>query len=407
VKIVYVVPHFAPDVAPTGTLATQMVERWAERGHSIEVVTSLPWYRDHQVEEGYGGKLVRREDTPWGRITRLHPLPAPDKKNLLRRALSFGGYSTISAAVGARGGPVDVVVAMSPPLTLGVTGWTIARARRAPFVFNVQDIFPDVAVEIGAIRKPSVIRAAQKLERWCYRHADAVTVLSDDLAENVRRKCHSPDKVHVIPNFVDTDAIKPGPSHNGYRAEFGLDGKRVVMYAGNVGLSQSLETVIDAAKELSSNDDVIFVVNGQGATRAALEERAHGLSNVRFIDLQPPERLAEVLAAGDIHLVPLRAGLASSSFPSKTYSILAAGRPLIASIDRGSEIARVVERAGAGLTVPPENPAALTDAIRRLLDSPEEAEEMGRRGRDYVERFVSVASVADAYENLFKELGRK
>jgi colanic acid biosynthesis glycosyl transferase WcaI len=234
-----------------------------------------------------------------------------------------------------------------------------------------------------------------------------VTVLSDDLADNVRRKTDHPEKVHVIPNFVDTDAIRPGPSRNAYRDEFGLDGKKVVMYAGNVGLSQSLDTVIDAARSMSSNDDVVFVVNGQGATRAALEERARGLTNVRFIDLQPPERLPEVLAAGDIHLVPLRAGLASSSFPSKTYSILAAGRPLIASIDGGSEIARVVERAGAGLTVPPEDPGALADAIRRLLASPDEAAEMGRRGRDYVERFASASSVADAYEDLFRELARK
>ena len=406
-KIVYVVPHFAPDVAPTGSLATQIVDEWAKRGHTIEVITSLPWYREHQVEEGYGGKLVRHEDTPWGRITRLHPFPAPDKRNLARRALSFGGYSTLSAAVGARGGRADVVVAMSPPLTLGVTGWTIAKARRAPFVFNVQDIFPDVAVEIGAIQKPSVIRAAFKLERWCYRHADAVTVLSDDLANNVRNKSPFPEKVHVIPNFVDTHAIRPGPNQNGYRKEFGLDGKKVVMYAGNVGLSQSLDIVIDAARTLSDNEDVMFVVNGQGARRAALEERARGLTNVRFVDLQPPERLPEVLAAGDIHLVPLRTGLASSSFPSKTYSILAAGRPLIASIDQGSEIARVVERAGAGITVSPEDPAALTDAIRRLLASPEEAEEMGRRGRDYVERFVSPASVAEAYEALFRDLARR
>lgn len=403
-RIVYVVPHFAPDVAPTGALATQLVDRWAEGGHAIEVVTSLPWYREHSVEEGYGGTLVRHEDTPWGRITRLHPFPAADKTNILRRGLSFGGFSTLAAAVGARGDRADVVVAMSPPLTLGATGWAIAKARHAPLVFNVQDIFPDVVVDLGVVKNRWVIRAAQALERWCYRSADAVTVLSEDLARNVRSKSRRPENVHVIPNFVDTTTITPEPAENAYRAEYGLTGKTVVMYAGNIGLSQSLDIVIEAAGALSYESDVAFVINGQGAKRKELEDKARGLPNVTFVDLQPPERLSQVLAAGDIHLVPLRSGLASSSFPSKTYSILAAGRPLIAAIDRGTEIADVIERSGAGLATPPDDAEALTKAIRRLLDSPDEAREMGLRGRRYVEHHVSPAAVAEAYVDLFRQL---
>lgn len=206
-NIVYVVPHFAPDVAPTGALATRLVHEWAAAGHTIEVVTSFPWYREHRIEDGYEGRLYRFEDTPWGRITRLHPFPTSDKKNLVRRALAFGAFSTVGAVVGARGGRTDVVVAMSPPLTLGVTGWAIAKARRARYVFNVQDIFPDVVVELGVVRNSAVIRASRALERWCYRRADAVTVLSDDLAANVAGKLGDREKIHVIPNFVDTDAI--------------------------------------------------------------------------------------------------------------------------------------------------------------------------------------------------------
>ena len=403
-KIVYVVPHFAPDIAPTGALATQLVDRWAADGHTIEVITSLPWYREHSVEQGYGGMLVRHEDTPWGRVTRIHPFPTSDKRNIVRRALSFGGFSSVAAAVGARGGRADVVVAMSPPLTLGVTGWAIAKGRRARYVFNVQDIFPDIGVDLGVIKNRWVIRAATALERWCYKNADAVTALSEDLARNVRSKSPVPDNVHVIPNFVDTAAITPGSADNSYREEFGLSGKTVVMYAGNIGLSQSLDIVLEAAAALSYEDDVVFVINGHGAKKQELQDKARGLRNVRFVDFQPTERLSEVLAAGDIHLVPLRSGLASSSFPSKTYSILAAGRPLIAAIDRGTEIAEVIERSGAGITTPPDDAEALTKAIRRLLDSPDEAREMGRRGRSFVEHFVSPAAVAEAYEDLFRRL---
>lgn len=405
-KIVYVVPHFAPDVAPTGALATQLVERWAGRGHTVEVITALPWYREHSIEPGYDGKLVRHEDTPWGRVTRIHPFPTSNKSNLLLRGLSFAGFSTLAATVGSRGGRADVVVAMSPPLTLGAAGWAIAKARRARYVFNVQDIFPDVAVDLGVIENRWLIKAAAAVERWSYARADAVTVLSEDLARNVRSKSRAPDGVHVIPNFVDTAAIKPDERDNSYRQEFGLTGKTVVMYAGNIGMSQSLDIVLEAAGALSYEEDVIFVINGQGAKRAELEKKARGLSNVRFVDLQPIDRLPEVLAAADIHLVPLRSGLASSSVPSKTYSILAAGRPLIASIDQGTEIAAIVERARAGVTTAPDDAEALTKAIRRLLDSPDEAREMGRRGRHFAERHVSPEAVAEAYENLFRDLTR-
>jgi colanic acid biosynthesis glycosyl transferase WcaI len=169
----------------------------------------------------------------------------------------------------------------------------------------------------------------------------------------VARKTTEPSKVRVITNFVDTEWIKPGPRDNAYRKEHGLDGKTVIMYAGNVGLSQSLDLVLDAARSMASNPNVCFVVNGQGSARPALEAAASTLANVRFVDMQPSERLPELLSAADIHVVPLKRGLARSSVPSKTYSILASGRALIASVDHASEVARLVERSGGGVVVPP------------------------------------------------------
>jgi colanic acid biosynthesis glycosyl transferase WcaI len=212
-------------------------------------------------------------------------------------------------------------------------------------------------------------------------------------------------KVRVIPNFVDTDRIRPDDPDNAYRAEYGLIGKRVVMYAGNVGFSQSLDLVVLAARSfLVSRPDVVFVINGGGAARPELERAAADLPNVRFVDMQPAERLPEVLAAADVHVVPLRAGLAWSSVPSKLYSILAAGRPIVASVDAGTEVARIVERAGAGEAVPPDDPAAFTAAVGRLLDNRSGANTMGDSGRRFVEDWASPAAVAEAYEDLFSEL---
>jgi colanic acid biosynthesis glycosyl transferase WcaI len=404
VKLVVVTPHFTPDIAPTGVVVTRIVEELTQRGHRIEVITALPWYREHRVEPGFEGKLTRIEDTPWGRVVRVHPFPAADKRDIFRRAIAFAGFSLMASAAGVRGGRVDSVLAVSPPLTLGLTGLVVGRARKAPVVFNVQDVYPDVAIELGALENKALTGAARRLESFCYDHADATTVLSEDLRDNVRAKARHPERVHVIPNFVDTTFVQPMGKENAYRREFGIDGRRVVMYAGNVGLSQSLDTVLECAAALGYEEDVVFVINGQGAARAELEQHALGLTNVRFVDMQPPERLPELLAAADLHLVPLRKGLARSSVPSKTYSILAAARPLVASVDPGSEVARVIERSGAGIAVPPEDAEALTKAVRSLLDAPEEMQRMGESGRAWVESWASPAAVAESYERLFNRL---
>jgi colanic acid biosynthesis glycosyl transferase WcaI len=409
-------PHYAPDTAPTGDVMTSIATALTRRGHQLHVVTSLPWYRHHRVEPGWTGRAVRHEDADWGRVTRVHPFPT-DKRNIPARALGFAGFTGLAAAMalrGRRGGRPDAVLAMSPPLTLGVAGWLAARRWRVPFVFNIQDVFPDVAVELGAITNRTVIRVAEWLERWTYRHADAVTVLSDDLRDNLVGKIQGTvpdayDRVRVIPNFVDTVRIAPAdragtPGGGAYRREHGLGDRQVVMYAGNVGFSQSLELVLAAAAELADRADVVFVINGSGSARPDLERQAAGQRNVRFVDFQPAARLPDVLAAGDIHVVPLRRGLARASVPSKTYSILAAGRPVLASVDEGTEVARVVEKAGAGLAVPPDDPTAFTAALATLLDNPPRARAMGAAGRAFVERWVSPAAVAERYEALFEEM---
>ena len=404
-------PHFAPDVAPTGEVMTQIAAGLADRGNRLHIVTSLPWYQEHALEPGWEGRAARHEEVAWGRITRVHPFPT-DKRNIPARAMAFAGFTALSGLAGllSRSEP-DAVLAMSPPLTLGAAGWAVAKAHQVPFVFNIQDVFPDVAVELGAITDPRVIAVASWLERETYLRADAVTVLSEDLKANVvakiagrRGAAGAADKVRVIPNFIDTDRIRPGPRENAYRREFGLEGKTVVMYAGNVGLSQSLDLVLAAATHLAHDPDVVFVINGGGAARIRLQEQAAGLPNVRFVDMQPRDRLSEVAAAADIHVVPLRTGLARSSVPSKLYTILASGRPVVASVDPGTEVARTVAEAGAGIAVPPDDAEVFTKAIVRLVESPDEARQMGAAGRRYVERWASPAAVAESYEHLFTEL---
>jgi colanic acid biosynthesis glycosyl transferase WcaI len=414
--LVVLCPHFAPDTAPTGVVMTRIVEELAALGHTVHVVTSLPWYRSHRIEAGWQGRLVRSERTPWGSITRVHPFPGRDKSNLVRRALGFGAFSLLAGLCCLRAGGwlrrSGAVIAMSPPLTLGLTGWVASRVRRCPMVFNIQDVFPDAAVETGAISNRTIIAAASWLERVSYRAADAVTVLSDDLRDNVVAKLtagrgdratgdRGEQTVHVIPNFVDTEAIVPADRATPYRAELGLGDGPVVLYAGNVGFSQSLDLVLAAARQLP---EVTFLINGNGAARPSLEAAAADIANVRFADYIEPSRLSELLATGDVHVVPLRRGLGRVSVPSKTYSIMAAGRPVVASIDPGTAVPLILAESGGGVTVPPDDAAAFTDAIASLVAEPERAMRLGALGRAWVEREASPAAVGVAYDDLLRSL---
>jgi colanic acid biosynthesis glycosyl transferase WcaI len=207
-------------------------------------------------------------------------------------------------------------------------------------------------------------------------------------------------RVRVIENFVDTAAVSPRDRMTAYRRELGIGDEVVVMYAGNVGFSQSLGTLVDAARRLPA---VSFVVNGSGSALADLKSQARAVRNVRFGDYQPEDRLAEVLATADIHVVPLRAGLASVSVPSKTYSILAAGRCVVAAVDADTEIARLVQRSGAGLAVAPDDVAALVAAITRLAGDASLRESMGAAGRAFVERHGSARDAARAYAALVSD----
>jgi colanic acid biosynthesis glycosyl transferase WcaI len=415
VRLLVIAPHLQPDTAPTGVVVSAIVDRLGDLGHDVHVVTSLPWYADHRIADGWRGRPFRRGNHGDATVVRLHPFPS-DKANLVARALGFVGFTGLATLAGlAARGPFDGVVAVSPPLTLGLAGWLVARRHRCPLVFNVQDVFPDVAVQVGAITSPRAIRFFRALERFTYRRSDAVTVLSDDLAANVAAKLEpaglpedtpsvAGPQVRVIPNFVDTDAIRPADRDTAYRAEHGLGDRTVVMYAGNLGHSQSLDLLVGAARRHRHRDDVAYVANGGGVRADELREAAADLPNLTVVGYQPAERVPEVLVTADVHVVLLRAGLGASSVPSKTYSALAAGRPLVASVDEGTEAARVLDEAGAGLAVPPDDLDAFVSAVERLVDDPELRATMGAAGRRWAEQWRSPTSVAAAYADLVDEL---
>ncbi len=405
-RILILCPHFAPDLhAATGEVMTQLVKSLAARGHTVDVVTSLPWYRDHSVEPEWRGRPVRREETDFGSVTRVWPFPT-DKGSIVSRAVAFAAQTGLSLVVSAVKKRPDVVLSMSPPIFFGTAGRLLARRFRVPFVFNVQDIFPDVAVDLGMLNNERVISAARSLERNLYAKADAVTVLSEDQASNVRRKmaAERADRVRIIPNFVDTGRVRVVDRQTDYRRRNGIGDELVVMYSGNVGFSQSFGLVEAAAHHFAERADIRFVINGEGAARAEVDRWAAELPNVTVTDFAPREQVSDVLGTADLHLILLSAGLAKSSTPSKLYGILAAGRPVLASIDRGSDADRVIERSGAGIVVPPDDAEPFIEGLESLLSAPGELVRMGQMAYDFVGQLITPDQQAEAYEHLFEEL---
>jgi len=406
-RLLVITPHFEPDTAPTGLIVASLVSEWTKQGHQIEVITSFPWYEKHGISEQWKGKLYSKEEKEFATVTRLHPFPQ-EKNKIYRRAVSFFAFSFLTLFVSMfKKGPFDAVMVVAPPLTLGNVGKVLAIRHRCKLILNLQDIFPDVAIALGKVKSHALIKCLEKYEKLTYNSSDALTVLSKDLEENVNRKIEmtrASPKVEVIPNFLISSSIKPQSRLTNYREEHGLEEKLVVMYAGNLGHSQSFELITKAARRHKERDDVVYVINGGGVMADRLKEEAAELSNLKIIDYQTIERLSDVLATADIHLVLLRTGLGHMSVPSKIYSIFAAGRPVIASVDPGTEIERILIDSDGGIAVPPDDSNSFFDNLEKLIENHELREMMGNKARIWLEKWYSSEVVARSYLDLIRQL---
>jgi glycosyltransferase involved in cell wall biosynthesis len=260
-----------------------------------------------------------------------------------------------------------------------------------------------VAVALGRLRNPAIVGGLSRLNRGLRRRAARIVAIGRDMADRLIADGAPASKIHVIPNWADGRALRPLDGRSALRREHGWEGRFVVMHSGNVGLSQDLETFLDAAERLRDEPDVVCAIVGDGAGAAVLKERASrsGLCNVRFLPYQPKAELADSLGAADVHLISLRPGLSGAIVPSKVYGIMAAGKPFLAAVDPGSEPALLAEEHGCGVRVDPSCPDGLADAIRRVRGLP--LAEMGRRAREAFESRYDRPIAAAAYRRLLEE----
>jgi glycosyltransferase involved in cell wall biosynthesis len=302
-----------------------------------------------------------------------------------------------------------VLVVETDPPVLGALGAVLKWWHGRPMVFYLQDLFPEVGLALGRFRPGPLTSFLRWTTQFGLDRADRVIVLGEDMRRRVLDRGVPPAKIDVVPNWADTAAVRPVEPSPALRREWSLNGEFVVMYSGNLGLSQNLEHVLEAARRLQ-DEPIAFVFIGEGAAKGGLMATAkdYGLDNMRFLPYQPKERLAESLGAADLHLIPLRCGLAGYMVPSKLYGILAAGRPYLASVDADSEVALVTREHGTGVVVDPDNPHALIDALRWCLAHQDELAAMGRRGRRLAEdRFDRRQSVRRFGEVLRDVLPRR
>jgi colanic acid biosynthesis glycosyl transferase WcaI len=293
--------------------------------------------------------------------------------------------SSFARAMGA--GRPELIFAVSPPLGLGLTAAALGRWWRVPFVFDVEDLQPDAAVELGMMKGRWLIRALYGTERMAYERAALVSTITEGMRQRIVEKGIDAEKVVLFPMRADSSlyAIGEGIDGTAFRERHGLQGKCVVSHSGNMGVKQGLEVILEAAARSREREDIQYLFVGDGAMRSRLEAEARGrdLKNVRFLPLLEKDQFMEMLAATDIALITQQKVVSDIVFPSKTVTLLCAGCPVIASVNSGSEVARAVVRSEAGVVVEPENADALLEAILRLSGRPETLGRMKAKARTF------------------------
>jgi len=404
-RILVVTLFYAPDDGPSAPLYAMLCEALARRGHQVTVVTAVPHYPSGKVRPEFRRCVVQRSVERGVDVLRVG-VPSLPRSRFSLRLVQYACYQLGATCAGLTQ-RYDAVVLGNPALAVGLPFAALSALRRKPAIYSVHDVYPDVGIALGVFRHRPVIAAVRALESYCLRRAAWVRILSDSFGPGVAALGVPESKMVLIYDWVDTDLIRPLPRENAFAREHGLDGRFVALYAGNIGLSQGLDQVLAAAAQLAGYEDIHFVFVGDGTGRASLvaeaEERA--LNNVSFLPFQPRSRLPEVLATADVSLVTLQKGVALRSLPSKIFSILASGRPVVASLDEGSDAWRLVQRAEAGLCVPPESPAELAASILRLRSAPELRERLGRHGRSYAVAHHSPEAAAERFEELLLAAG--
>jgi colanic acid biosynthesis glycosyl transferase WcaI len=380
-------------------------------GHDVTVLTGFPNYPSGKLFPGYRVKFWQKEMLDGIPVVRVPLYPNHDRSSIKRivNYVSFAGSAAMLGAALIR--RPDIIHAYHPPLTVGWPAWQLSRLWRVPFTYEIQDMWPEALTATGMISNNRALRCVGWFAKRLYRRAAAIRVISPGFRQNLIDKGVPPEKIHVISNAVDVDFYRPMPPDAALAERLGLSGKFVVMFAGNIGIPQGVDTILDAAARLRDLPEVLFAVVGDGVEydRVRTAAQARGLDNVRFLGRYPPAEMPSLYALADVLLLHLRDDhfLYRITIPHKVFSYLASGKPVLAAVK--GDAADVVVAADAGLDCAPSDPQAMADSVRRFVKmTASERQAMGDRGRNVAcTQYNNRAGIAALERMLQEAVGSK
>lgn len=403
-KIVLYSANFAPEPTGIGKYSGEMARWLVAQGHEVRVICAPPYYPNWQLAKGYEAPVWRRESWHGVDVWRA-PLWVPANPGGLKRVLHLLSFAITSFPVAlwqAFWRP-DVVVCVAPALVNAPAANLVARLSGARSWLHIQDFEVDVAFNMGLLKGARQRRAVTWLEQRLLRRFDVVSSISERMVEGLRLKGVHEDRIRHFPNWVNIGHIQPLQRDSAYRKELGIaPDTKVVLFSGTLGGKQGLSVIPQVARLLAHRSDILFVIGGDGVMKSQLQAEAEGLANVRFLPLQPAERLGEWLGLADIHLLPQSPEAEDLVLPSKLAGMLASGRPVIATCRAGTELAKVVSQCGA--VVPPEDALSLSEAVLSLVDDAARRGELGSQGRRHAEDHLGLEGVLAQFEQDCQEL---
>jgi colanic acid biosynthesis glycosyl transferase WcaI len=404
--ILVVTSAYAPERTGTAALNTELCEYLAGRGHRVSVVTSFPHYPKWKVFLNYRGKLWQNETLNGVTVFRSYAY-IPSRRTTVRRIVYD---TTVGLFGGIRGlgvGDVDLVLAVSPPLQAGLAGCFLAWVKGVPLLLDIHDLVPDLAIAVQMLKNPLAIKIARLLEKFVYQRSDRILAISERFITYLTGRGVMGSKISFLPLWVDSELIVPGNRNGPFRKTNNINEQQtVVLYTGNMGAKQNLENVLDAADQLRRCGDVLFLFVGDGSEKEHLQDyaRKKSLENVRFFPLVPPhpkELLPEMLAAADVLILNQSSQIVDTVIPSKLFTYMASGRPIVAAVNPSSEAAACIRKADCGICVASADPTALAEAIFALKENRDLAEKLGQQGRLYVEKHSARNKIFREYEDAF------
>ena len=392
--------------------AFELARHWAEAGHDVSVLTGFPNHPTGVVPAEWRSRLRRltcHENVGGVDVFRTWLWPLPNRK-AHERMRNYASFCFSAAMRGMALPRPDVIIASSPQLLVGLAGWSIAFVRQLPLIFEVRDLWPESLTAVGVGDENSLLhQALAAVANFLYRRSDLIVVVTPAFKEHLIQHWQVPaQKISIVENGVETDLFAPASSaaNAALRHELGANGKFLVCYIGTMGMAHGLETLLDAAAELQRrNSNALFLLVGEGAEKERIKAmaRSRGLANVRFLDQQPRETIPAFISASDACLVLLKkTDVFKTVIPTKMLEFMSCARPVILGVD--GQARQIIEEAGAGIVIEPENSEALVNAISRLSADRELGTRLGQKGREYIVQHFSRGRTAGKYIDVLQSL---